>query len=91
MHRPGGEAVPAYNLIPPNETRDKEKAKVLFTKAGIVGVVAMRAVGSEKEISASAGSYSWGAPYYGSFWGTGYYGYGWVRSMTPATCAPTRS
>lgn len=79
----GVQAVPAYNLIPPNETRDKDKAKVLFNQAGIVGVVAMRAVGSEKEISASAGSYHWGAPYYGSFWGTGYYGYGWGAVYDP--------
>jgi hypothetical protein len=79
----GVQAIPAYNLIPPNETRDKERAKVLFTQAGIVGVVVMRALGAEKEISASAGSYAWGAPYYGSFWGTGYYGYGWGAVYDP--------
>ena len=33
------------NLIPPNESRDKEKAKALFAGAGIAGVVAMRVVG----------------------------------------------
>jgi hypothetical protein len=79
----GVQAIPAYNLIPPNETRDKERAKVLFEQAGVVGVVAMRALGSEKEISASAGGYMWGAPYYGSFWGTGYYGYGWGAVYDP--------
>ena len=78
----GVQAIPAYNLIPPNETRDKERAKVLFNQAGIVGVVVMRALGAEKEISASAGSY-WGAPYYGSFWGTGMYGYGWGAAYSP--------
>jgi hypothetical protein len=43
----------------------------------------MRAVGSEKELSASSGGYMWGAPYYGSFWGTGYYGYGWGAVYDP--------
>ena len=86
LKRRGVDAIPAYNLIPPNETRDKERAKVLFTQAGIVGAVVMRAAGTEKEISTSGGSAMWGAPYYGSFWGTGYsgyYGYGWGAVYDP--------
>jgi hypothetical protein len=80
------QAVPAYNLIPPNETRDKDRAKVLFTQAGVVGAVVMRAVGTEKEISSSGGGGYWGAPYYGSFWGTGagYWGYGWGAVYSPS-------
>ena len=84
LKRRGVDAIPAYNLIPPNETRDKDRAKVLFNQAGIVGVVVMRALGAEKEISASSGGYMWGAPYYGSFWGTGYYGYGWGAVYEPS-------
>jgi hypothetical protein len=84
--RRGVQAIPAYNLIPPNETRDKDRAKVLFTQAGIVGAVVMRAVGTETEISSSGGAGYWGAPYYGSFWGTGagYWGYGWGAVYSPS-------
>jgi hypothetical protein len=86
LTRRGVQGIPAYNLIPPTETRDKEKAKTLFTAAGISGVVVLRALGSEKEVSASGGSgYAgyWGAPYYGSFWGGGYWGYGWGAVYSP--------
>lgn len=78
----GVQGIPAYDLIPQNETRDKERAKELFSKAGIVGVVVLRAAGAQKEIVTS-GSY-WGVPSYGSFWGIGYYGYSWgaVSSAT---------
>ena len=80
----GVQGIPAYNLIPPNESRDKEKAKQLFTAAGIAGVVAMRVLGKEQEISSSPGMAYWGAPYYGSFWGGGgYYGYGWGAVYSP--------
>lgn len=78
----GVQGIPAYNLIPPNESRDKEKAKALFAAAGITGVVAMRVVGKEQEITSSPGM-GWGAPYYGSFWGGGYYGYGWGAVYDP--------
>lgn len=80
----GVQGIPAYNLIPPNESRDKEKAKALFTAAGIAGVVAMRVVGKEQEITSSPSMGYWGAPYYGSFWGGGgYYGYGWGAVYDP--------
>ena len=77
----GVQGIPAYNLIPPNESRDKDKAKELFNAAGVAGVVVMRAVGSEKEITSSPGY--WSGPYYGSFWGGGYYGYGWGAVYSP--------
>ena len=77
----GVQGIPAYNLIPPNETRDKDRAKVLFNQAGIVGVVVLRAAGATKEVSYSPAYWS-GAPY-GSFWGGGYYGYGWGSVYEP--------
>lgn len=77
----GVNGIPAYNLIPPNESRDREKAKTLFTAAGITGVVVMRAAGSVQEVSLTP-SY-WSAPYYGSFWGGGYYAYGWGAAYEP--------
>jgi hypothetical protein len=79
----GVQGIPAFNLIPPTESRDKEKAKALFTAAGIAGVVAMRVVGKEQQISSSPGMGYWGAPYYASFWGGGYYGYGWGAVYDP--------
>jgi hypothetical protein len=80
----GVEGIAAYNLIPPNESRDKEKAKALFSAAGVVGVVAMRVVGHHQEISSSPSMGYWGAPYYGSFWGgSGYYGHGWADVYDP--------
>jgi hypothetical protein len=80
----GLQGLPAYNLIPPNEARDKDKAKALFTAAGIDAVVVLRALGQEKEISASPVSIGyWSAPYYGSFWGSGYYGHGWGAVYEP--------
>jgi hypothetical protein len=71
----GVEGIPAYDLIPQSETRDKDRARTLFNQAGIVGVVVMRAAGVQKEIVTSGGY--WNIPSYGSFWGVGYYGYGW--------------
>jgi hypothetical protein len=78
----GVQGIPAYNLIPPNESRDKDKAKALFSQAGIAGVVVMRAVGQQQEITSSPSMGYWGAPYYGSFWG-GYYGHGWGAVYDP--------
>ena len=71
----GVEGIPAYDLIPQGETRDKDRAKALFSQAGIVGVVVMRTAGAQKEIVSSGGY--WNMPSYGSFWGVGYYAYGW--------------
>jgi hypothetical protein len=78
----GAIGLPAYTLIPKELTQDKDKAKAFLEKAGVVGVVAMRVVGTEKEISSSPATY-YGSPYYGSFWGGGYYGYGWGGVYDP--------
>jgi hypothetical protein len=85
LQRRGVDAVPAYNLIPPNETRDKDKAKALFSAAGIAGAVVMRALGVEKDVTYSPGTGYWGAPHYGSFWGAGYgyWGYSWGAVYDP--------
>jgi hypothetical protein len=81
--------VPSYSLIPKELTKDKEKAKEFLQKANVAGAVAMRVVGKEKELNASAGGYSpagigyWGSPVYTSFYGGGFYGYGWGGVYTP--------
>jgi hypothetical protein len=68
----GGVGVPAYRLLPQAEIRDKERARAVFEKEGIEGVVVLRPVAKEKALS---GSFT-GSPYAGSFWGPGFWGGG---------------
>jgi hypothetical protein len=80
----GAIGVAAYSLIPPELNKDKEKAKEFVDKAGAKGVIAMRVVGKDKEISSTPGGY-YGSPYYSSFWaGGGYYGYAWGGVYSPS-------
>jgi len=78
----GAVGIAAYTLIPKELVQDKEKAKEFLEKANVAGVVAMRVVGKDKEISSSPGTY-WGGPAYATFWGAGYYGYGWGGVYDP--------
>jgi hypothetical protein len=78
----GAVGLPAYSLIPKEITQDKEKAKAFLAKAGVAGVVAMRVVGKDQEISSTPASY-YATPYYSTFWGAGYYGYGWGGVYNP--------
>jgi len=78
----GAVGIAAYSLIPKELVQDKEKAKEFLAKAQVAGVVAMRVVGKDKEVSGSPGGY-WGAPYYATFWGSGYYGWGWGGVYDP--------
>jgi hypothetical protein len=71
----GAEGVPSYTLIPSSAVKNEEAAKAAFEKAGIAGVVVMRPVGTQQQISSTTTMY--GGPYYAGFWGGGYYGYGW--------------
>jgi hypothetical protein len=64
--------IPAYTLVPQAEIRNKERAKALFEKEGIEGVVVLRPVAKEKALS---GSFT-GSPYAGSLWGPGFWGGG---------------
>ena len=69
----GAQGIPMYTLLgdaPPDEA----KARAAAEKAGIVGVVVLRPVRIDKELSSTPASYS--GPMYGAFWG-GYYGMGW--------------
>jgi hypothetical protein len=69
----GVNGVAAYRVIPREELRDKDKIRGWLERAGAQGVVAMRIVSAEKEVSYTPDM--WDTPYYGSLWG--YYGYGW--------------
>ena len=77
----GAVGIAAYSLIPKELTQDKEKAKEFLAKAGVAGVVVMRAVGKEQEISSARRVL--GRAYYATFWGGGYYGYGWGGVYSP--------
>jgi hypothetical protein len=79
----GAVGIPAYSLIPKELVQDKEKAKEFMAKAQVAGVVAMRVVGKDKEITSSPGGY-YGGPAYATFWGGGYYGYGWGAVYSPS-------
>ena len=78
----GAVGVPAYTIVPKEVIQDKDKAKEFMEKADVKGVVAMRVVGKDKEVSSTPGTY-WGAPYYSSFWGPGYWGWGWGGVYEP--------
>jgi hypothetical protein len=74
--------VPAYTIVPKELIQDKDRAKEFMEKAGVAGVVAMRVVGKDKQITSTPGAY-WGTPYYSSFWGPGYWGWGWGGVYDP--------
>jgi hypothetical protein len=78
----GAVGLPAYSLIPKELTQDKEKAKAFLEKASVAGVVAMRVVGKDQQLSSSPATY-YGGPYYATFWGGGFYGYGWGGVYDP--------
>jgi hypothetical protein len=78
----GAVGIAAYTLIPKELVQDKDKAKEFLQKADVAGVVAMRVVGKDKEITQRSGTY-WGGPAYMTFWGSGYYGYGWGGVYSP--------
>ena len=75
----GAEGVPMYTLLA-GAVPDEAKARAAAERAGVVGVVVLRPVSVDKEIS-SRPSYS--GPMYGGFWG-GYYGHGWGSAWSAA-------
>lgn len=78
----GPVGMPAYSIVPKELIKDKDKAREFLEKAGVVGVLAMRVVGKDKEITQSPGTY-WGGAGYATFWGAGYYGTGWGAVYEP--------
>jgi len=74
----GIEAVASYTLLTEEDSRDLEKAKAKVTAAGFDGVVAMRLIKSEKQVTLVPGAY---ATSYPRFWG--YYGHAWPIVYDP--------
>lgn len=83
LDRRGLKGIPAYSLLPEGTEKDEARAKVAIENSGAVGVIVMRPMGREQELTVIPGSY-YGSPYYGGFWG-GYYGYGWGGMYDPGT------
>jgi hypothetical protein len=79
----GAVGIAAYSLIPKELTKDKDKAKEFLEKAQIAGVVAMKVVGKDQQVTSSPATY-YGSPYYSSFWGGGgFYAWGWGGVYDP--------
>ena len=75
----GAQGVPAHTIL--TDPKDEARAKQELATAGVDGVISMRVVGSEQQVSYTPGMYST-TPYYNRFWG-GYYGYGWGSVYEP--------
>jgi hypothetical protein len=73
----GAVGIPMYTLLPNAGPNDEPAAKAAAERAGIVGIVVMRPVRVDKEISSTPSSFS--GPMHPAFWGS-YYGYGWGAS-----------
>lgn len=77
----GAVGLASYALVPKELIQDKDRAKAMLEKEGVVGVVAMRVVGKDTQITSSPGY--WAGPGYSSFWGPGYWGWGWSTAYSP--------
>lgn len=69
----GAEGIPMYTIAPTAGAGDEEAAREAAEQAGVAGVVVMRPVRTEQQVS-STPVYS--GPAYGGYW-SGYYGFGW--------------
>jgi len=69
----GAEGVPMYTVLP-GANVDEAQARAALEQAGFAGIVVMRPVGTEQQITGTPTMYM--GPRYAGFWG-GYYGYGW--------------
>lgn len=75
----GIDAVSAHRLVPPEEMKDKDRARARLEQAGVVGAVVMRAVDRTTQLTDTSGAY-WVTNYW-SF--SGYYGWGWGGMYDP--------
>jgi hypothetical protein len=69
----GAQGVPMYTLLAGADP-DEAKARAAAEQAGVAGVVVLRPVRIDQELSSRPVSYA--GPMYGGFWG-GYFGHGW--------------
>jgi hypothetical protein len=75
----GVEGVATYRMIPREETASAERARPWFERAHVEGVVALRPVSVDKQITYAPAV--WTTSSYTTLWG--YYGYGWTGVYNP--------
>jgi hypothetical protein len=73
----GVQGVPSYRLVPREVIRDKAKVKEWFERSGTTGLVVLRVVSADKEISYTPDL--WVTSMYASPWD--YYAYGWSTAI----------
>jgi hypothetical protein len=73
------QGVATYRMAPAEELASAERARPWFERAGVAGVVALRPVSRDKEITYAPST--WTTSYYSTLWG--YYGYGWTSVYSP--------
>jgi hypothetical protein len=73
----GVQGVPSYRLVPREVIRDKAKVKEWFEQSGTTGLVVMRVVSADKEVSYTPDL--WMTSMYASPWD--YYAYGWSSAI----------
>lgn len=75
----GLQGIATYRIVPKEELKDPQKAKVWYEQSSVEGVVAIRPVSSEKRTTYTPST--WVNPYYGTLWS--WYGYGWSSMYVP--------
>lgn len=81
LTRMGAQGIEANTLIATEDIRDEAKVRARLEEVGAAGVVVMRLVGRDQEITGSPAMY-YAAPTYGSLYG-GYWGWGWGGIYDP--------
>ena len=77
----GVKGVAAYRVIPREEMRDKVKVKGWFERSGVEGLVVMRIISADKEVSYTPDV--WVTTMYSNPWD--YYAYGWGTAIGGVT------
>jgi hypothetical protein len=78
----GAVGVPMYSIYPDAKPSNEPAARAALEQAGMQGVVVMRPVSVEKEVTSTPVTYS--EPMYRGYWGA-YYGAGWGTPWGLAT------
>jgi hypothetical protein len=77
----GVKGVPAYRVVPREEMRNKAKVKEFFERSGVEGLVVVRIISADKEVTYTPDV--WVGTMYASPWD--YYAYGWGSAIGGVT------
>jgi hypothetical protein len=72
----GAQGIAMYSIVADETPSNEPATRAALEKAGIKGVVVMRPISVNKDITATP-IMTYADPHYGGYWG-GYYGYGWT-------------